>query len=247
MDKLKKIDTRIGVFVLDGKSSKDFNIICNGSAVYSMPARNVESVDVAGKNGALIFDNGSFQNITISYSCTVLQDFEKSIALLKSYYGSRNGYVRLEDSYTPDFFRMAYCNMEMQVEGIKPNHGGPYQGGNFTINFNCKPQLFYKSGEKSQDYASGDKLYNPSYMTANPLITVYETGTYHIGSSSFTINSLNGCADCTIDSELQDCYHDLTSLNQYVTIDEFPELPQGETGLQFDAEKITITPRWWTL
>lgn len=247
MDNLTKPDNRHGVLVLDGKSSNDFNLFVNGSASYSAPARSTESVQVPGRNGALIYDDGSFQNLTLSYSASILQDFEKSLSLFKSFYGSRKGYVRLEDSYHPDHFRLVYCDQDMQVDAVSPQHGGPYGAGNLTIVFNAKPQLFYKSGERAQDYHSGDNIYNPSYLESYPLITVYETGTYHIGDYVFTVNSLNGTDSVTIDSELQDCYHDLTNMNPYVTIDTFPMLKSGETGLQFDASKITIMPRWWTL
>lgn len=247
MDKLTNIDNRHGVFVLDGVSSNNFNLFVNGSATYSAPARSTESVQIPGKNGALVYDDGSFTNLTISYSASILQDFSKSIANFKSFYGSRKGYVRLEDSYNPDYYRMVYCDQEVQVEAIRPQHGGPYGAGNLTIAFNAKPQLYYKSGERAQDCHSGDTLFNPSYLESHPLITVYATGTYHIGDYTFTVNSLNGTDSVTIDSELQDCYHDLTNMNPYVTIDTFPTLKAGTTGLQFDSDKITITPRWWTL
>ena len=54
-------------FLFDGKKSEDFDVYITGSAVYDAPDRDVELIDIPGRNGALVIDRNKFKNITVTY------------------------------------------------------------------------------------------------------------------------------------------------------------------------------------
>ena len=53
------------------------------------------------------------------------------------------GYHRLEDSYHPDYYRMAVLDKE-----ISPELGFQNYSGSFDLTFSCMPQQYLKSGER---------------------------------------------------------------------------------------------------
>ena len=55
-----------GYFVFGGKFSKDYGLYVSGSGTFNAPERDVELVEVPGKNGSLVLDNGRFKNITVT-------------------------------------------------------------------------------------------------------------------------------------------------------------------------------------
>lgn len=239
----------IGFFVLNGKNSRDFNIFCKGSAVYSSPARSVEHAEIPGRSGDIILDSGRYENIDLSYSCSILDNFDKSMREFRTFYASNVGkYVRLEDTYNPDEFRLVSCINGIEVEAEHPNSGAPYRAGNFTVSFSAMPQRFLKSGEYKKQYVSGAKINNPSYLSSKPLIYVFTAGTYEIGNYSFEVLSMGGMDCIVLDSETENVYTpDGVNMNKNVSILNFPVLPSGVTNLKFDAEKIEIVPRWFFL
>ena len=44
-----------------GICSADYDIYITGEAVYNAPARNVEMIDVPGRNGQLLIDYGTYE------------------------------------------------------------------------------------------------------------------------------------------------------------------------------------------
>ena len=57
----------IGYIVYGGKCSKDYGLYVSGSGTFNAPERDVDLVEVPGKNGTLVLDNGRFKNIPVTY------------------------------------------------------------------------------------------------------------------------------------------------------------------------------------
>ena len=131
--------------VFDGVDSRDYGIYITGDAVFNSPERDVEMIEIPGRNGAYALDKGRFSNIEVSYPAGIAgdteADFRQGISAFRNALASRKGYKRLEDDYNPDEYRMAVykSGLEVTPKALK--------AGEFTITFDCQPQRFLKSGE----------------------------------------------------------------------------------------------------
>lgn len=97
-----------------GKSSKDFLLYLSGPGVYDSPAADVESTSVPGRNGDIITENARtgrrrYQNVDIKYKAFFFNGLPAKTAAVKAWLLSPIGYQKLQDTYDPDFFRMAVC------------------------------------------------------------------------------------------------------------------------------------------
>lgn len=230
--------------IYEDVSTKDFNIWISGEGIFDAPERNLEFVAVPGRNGSLTVDKGSFKNIKLEYPAFIPQEFKRNMESFRAKIRALTGYHKLEDTYTPDYYRMAAL-----VDDFKPVPSQLYVAGEFRIVFNCKPQRFLKTGDEWQTVTSGTALLNPTPYTAKPLLRVWGTGTFYVGSVPVQITSTTDYTD--IDCELQDAYRGLTNRNGYVKLlnGVFPTLPAGSTGITFSntITRFDVMPKWWTI
>ncbi len=152
--------------------SGDFGVYITGAAVYNAPERAVERVSVPGRNGALILDQGHFENVTVSYPAGTFAasqgEFTANIAAFRNAVLSQLGYQRLEDDYNTDEYRMANASAGFEVE---PSNTGT--AGEFELVFDCKPQRFLTSGESDTTIASsGGTITNPALFDSEPLVVL---------------------------------------------------------------------------
>lgn len=230
-------------FTLDGVSSEKYGVILSGDGAYGAPARSVETVSVPGRNGDLIFDNGRYENITISYEAGIANaaGYDEFRAWLLSHMD----YCRLEDTYHPNEYRMA-----VPTGGIAPSMEASLRLAKFTVSFNAKPQRFLKSGEMAATLTASGRIYNHTFYPAKPLIRVYGYGTLGVGDDTITIAS-HSLEYIDIDCDIEDSYCGASNANGYITLsgDNYPALPPGRTGITMTGKisKVVITPRWWTL
>ena len=184
------IDPGYKTFTFDGKRSGDYNTYITGSAVYNAPEREVEMIEIPGRNGAFALDKGRFQNIEVTYPAGIYaesqEDFAKALSDLRNMLCSRTGYCRLEDEYNPDEYRMAVYKSGLDVDPVAFQ-----RAGEFNIVFDCKPQRFLKSGETKQTITlSGDTITNPTLFEASPLLEIKGYGTIVIGGENVTLNNV---------------------------------------------------------
>lgn len=224
----------------NGKSSADFGVWISGGGTFNAPARDVDTEIIPGRNGALIFDNGRFNNITLAYPAFISRDFAPRIDAFRAYMASQIGYKRLEDTYHPEEYRLAAFKDGLEVQPVVRN-----LGGNFEIVFDCKPQRFLKSGERRTQYASGAKIKNPTNYDALPIIQATGSGSITLNGTTITITGNTGVI--YIDCDTQNAYNGSTNKNNYIT-PRFPKLSPGQNTLTYNGVSgVYITPRWWTL
>lgn len=174
-------------FTFGDVSSKDYGVYITQEAAYNAPDRDVEVVEIAGRNGAYILDKGRFRNITVSYKCGIAlddeQSFESAIRTFRNALSSKAGkYVRLEDEYNPNEYRQAAFLGGIEVDMADR------RAGEFTVSFDAMPQRFLKSGETAVTVASGDTITNPTLFESHPLISAYidDAATLNIGDKTIT-------------------------------------------------------------
>ena len=235
----------INFLTFAGKSTNDFGIWISGEATYGAPERNVQTQEVAGRNGSLLFDLGNYKNITIKYPAAIQENMPVKFRDFINFAGSQIGYQRLEDTYHPYEFRMARFISKMSVE----TSGYMNRTGMFTLEFDCKPQRFLKSGEEPVEFTANGILYNRTMQNAKPLLRVYGTGagTVGIGSETITISAISSYVD--IDCEIMDAYKGAVNCNGNVSFTDDIVLSSGENNISKSGNitKVVITPRWWII
>jgi phage-related protein len=167
--------------IVDGTSLKGYKVYINGKEAYNSAERDVEMIEIPGRDGAFSLDHGRFKNIAVSYDSGTFADnqtdFAENISDLRNFLASKRGYVRIEDDYNPDEYRMGVFQRGLEFDPIHYN-----MASEFPIEFNCKPQRFLKSGETPVSVASGDTITNPTLFDAHPLVKFQASG-----SGSITI------------------------------------------------------------
>ena len=241
----------MGVIIFNGIPSTNYGIHVEKPPVYTTPERDYEVVHIPGRNGDLVIDNGSYQNVTRKYDISVGEidgNFTNLAAGVSEWLHSTSGYARLEDSYEPDYFRLAYYVADTEMENLF------HQAGKMSVEFNCKPARFLKVGERAVSFTAAGSLRNPTFQKSFPkiIVIVSGSGSLSIGGQTVTISGLSSSTRMVIDSELQDVYAEgsMTNLNSKVSFsDGFPLLIPGVNTITFTGSisLVEVIPRWWIL
>lgn len=227
-----------------GHDSTEFNIWISGSGTFDSPSRDVSQIVIPGRNGVLLQDNGRYNPLPISYPAFISNDFVKSFEAFRAFLCSQIGYKRLEDTYHPEEFRLAYFS-----DSLSPSVKTLNRSGEFTLKFTCKSERYLKSGEKTISFEDDAQIFNPTLYPSKPLIRVYGTGRVGIGSYIITVTAVDDYVDIDCDSEnafkgSENCNSDIE-----LTSGSFIRIDPGNNGVLLDGNisKIEIIPRWWTI
>ncbi len=172
----------------DGENSGDYGIYITGAGTFNAPQRDVELVTIPGRNGSFALDHGRFENIEVTYPAGLYgsdeTDFADKIAEARAWLCSKSGYVRLQDEYNPNEYRLAVYKSGLEVSPAL------LKAGEFDLVFECMPQRFLTSGETAETIASsGDTLTNPTPFNARPLLMVTGYGELAINGNPIEIIS----------------------------------------------------------
>lgn len=244
--------------IFNGVSSEELGLVIQSDPVYNYPEKDVTSTHVPGRNGDILIDTGSYKNVSRTYSLgigfkngtTFIENSEKIIQWLKT----ANGYSRLEDDYDSDVYRMARYSASGSLTNMYD------EATTVSVQFECKPQRFLKSGEidVTIDSQSGS-IANPTKYDALPKITfegispdagnimvTFSNGDYE---NVMTLNSIVN-SSVVIDSDTQEVYgpSDKKSLYSMVNMNDgtFPVLKGGTTTIktQIFSDTSTQIPKY---
>ena len=236
----------MGIVIFNGISSQDLHIQVQTEPDYDFPEKDYEVTHVPGRNGDIVIDQGSWQNVSRKYNLAmdaVKISYTEVASKLVQWLHSASGYARLEDSYEPDFYRMAMYKDSGSISNIYN------KAGQIEVEFTCKPQRYFKSGEVADTFATSTEYRNPTDFPAKPLIKIHGSGSGTVGIGTYTV-TINDILDgMIVDSEQQDTYKDQTNCNSRVSIAEYPKLVSGNNVISISGgvTSIEIIPRWWTL
>lgn len=232
-------------FTFDGTSSSQYAVWISGEGTFNGTARNVSQIEIPGRNGSLILDNGRYNNIDLTYPAFITRDFAANFAALRSFLLSRTSYRRLADDYHSEEFRLARYK-----GGVSPKMTQYNREGSFDLVFDCKPQRFLLSGETAQTFTTDGSITNPTLFESRPLIRVYGSGALGVGDDTVTIAAHN-YTYIDLDCDIQDAFFGSTNCNSLITLsgDSFPGLHAGANGITLGTgiTQVEITPRWWRL
>ena len=229
------------VLTFNDISFLDYQCFYDGSQLWRKPARLMDSYSVAGRNGDVLIDQGSYSNITRPFNCFIRKDFIKNYNNLINKLSETIGYGRLESSEEPDVF--CYASLESEIE---PNTWQFNEKGTFILNFNFKPQKWLKSGEIAIPINSAMTIVNPTSQVAKPLIEVSGVGTITINGIELILAT--NTSTTIIDCETENAYEGTINRNGDLTVNNgFPTLDLGENEISVSGCTINLIPRWWRL
>lgn len=227
-------------FIFNGIDSRDMGIDVVAFPEIIKPERNIETVNVQGRNNNLYIDYKTYNSYNISIECTInklsknKQNIDKIISWL-------NGFGELIISQEKDKIYSACIKESIQISNVI------WVFPKFIITFEIQP--FKKSVNYINEELEITKetiLNNIGTVESSPIITIYGNGniTLNINEDSFTINNIEDYI--TINSEYLEVYKDnINQNNKYQNFD-FPKFKIGENIIAFlgNVNKIKIQPNW---
>lgn len=231
-------------FLTFGKvNSSDYSVGLRGNHLFDAPQRDYKSYSIPGRNGDLTIDNHRYKNTEVVYEAYIAKDFARNMDAFRNAIMSQIGYQRLEDTIHPEEFRMGIiAPFEVDMKGVM-------KGGEFNLKFNCKPQRYLKSGEKTISYTANGSILNRTLFSSKPYLRIYGTGagTVGIGTETITISAISTYVD--IDCEIMDAFKGNTNCNGYVSFTDDISLHPGANGITMTGNitKVEVTPRWYIL
>lgn len=234
----------------DGKSNRDFGIKLQGDLKISEIVPNEETVTVLGRNGTLVYSDGTYQNRIATISGYVYKDdfVKENLGEITTWlFGNSRGYKKLMTSDDLDHYFLARVKNAAEVADrirrLLP----------FNIEFDCKPQRFLVSGDEMIFSRGGIVINNQTAFASHPLLH-FIVG--EIFSSSFKINDAyfsfdNMTGNFYFDTETFAVYADDGSKSSGRVLTHYNDdvgFASGWNRIEApDSFAIEIYPRWWEL
>ena len=175
-------------FTFDNTNSAQYGVYITGQGVFNAPERNVEMVEIPGRDGAYALDKGNFNNIEVTYPAGIVADteadFATAVSNLRNFLCSKQGYCRLTDDYNSGEYRMA-----VYKSGLDVSHEG-LRTGEFDIVFECKPQRWLTSGETKTSVANNGTITNPTLFESRPTLEFQGYGDITLGGQKISVNNV---------------------------------------------------------
>lgn len=256
-----------------GRNSLDIGIRITQQNTRQMPSRRYTEYTVPGRNGKLLFDEGCYDNARMAYYFAAYnrtQTADQIEAKIKEWLLSEGGYMRLEDSRDPDYYRMARTE-SVETERVGTT-GRSIRG---TIVFDCLPERWLKIGDvetpirtvQAEQQPAYTYLNNGSGFVANPLlyigtcandIIVQLRQSTWIGYAQYTIAAHSGVIEIdtrTRNAVFSESGQSANSVIAYLQNgpDDFELLPGVTqiaayyTAVDDEFAHVGIKPRWWVL
>lgn len=175
------------IILFNGRSSTDFDMIVSEYPVLSRGVRRGDVYQIAGRNGSEVREEDTFDNYSMTYKVSFPETEGPSVTtaeIAKWLLGS-SGYCRLEDSFEPDFYRLARYAGPLNVSQLLDQYGTA------PLSFDCQPERYLKTGEKAitlfenldlmvESQGVTATVHNPTAFEAAPLIRFTGTGSFTI-------------------------------------------------------------------
>ena len=245
----------MNTFTYNNISTSQFGILIKSKKIYQFPERDQEFIDVPGRDGSIIYDNGNYKNIDISFEINLSNVADRAEAI-KAWL-CQPGYNRLESSYfftqlngvTYQYHRFAAIDNKISIDEFFQNFGIA------EISFNCKPYLYLNSGESRialNTSTTSKTVLNPTNFTSEPVFEITCSGNVELNINStnysFTFPAIS--STYVIDSRLSAVYRksDNVLMNNCINnFTEFPMLASGSNSIKKNSGSVSafsVVPNW---
>jgi predicted phage tail component-like protein len=226
-------------------SYKDLGLSIKSRPNVPVAQKNIYLTDVAGRNGSLTQDLGTYKNIEIEvdFNTVIRTNFHDKLRVIRKWLQNIN-IDKLEFSDDSNFFyKTIYVNIDSSITRT-------YKVlGNFKATFVCYPYAFLKIGETPVVYnptaTTWETIIMNEYDLSFPHFKIYGKGDISVFINGVDTNfySVDEYIEC--DSDLQQCYKGTQNLGMNMS-GEFPVLNQGKNTIIFtgDIKQVILTPHW---
>lgn len=231
------------MFTFKGVHSCDMGLQASGDLVLNSPVRDKHLVQIAGRNGDVVMDNGRFDSVIRSIGCRLLAlrntNVETTINAIQSWLTTNPGYHEFLWDDDPEFVYCAMVDGTVNANRILPKFG------KMVIDFRLYPIKYLRSSLNERKVVSGTNITNQFEIAAKPIIRIVGSGNLllNIGEQVLDLRDVHN--GIIIDSEMMT----VTNLDGNLTEFEkmystFPELQPGSNNITFDGDiQVFITPR----
>ena len=158
----------MGVIRFNGISSADFGCTIERRPNHTRGSRRGELIEVPGRNGAAVLEDGSFATYKQEYVMAfkegdTMPPYKRAAQVAEWLLGSR-GFCRLEDDFEPNVYRMARYAGALNIEQVADEYG------RVVLEFECQPQRYLKSGEvetRVESNVSGTSTMDVANLASN--------------------------------------------------------------------------------
>lgn len=220
-------------FTFNGKSSAEYGLLVTALNPYDTASRRVEAIEIPYRNGNLIVDSGTYDNILVSYNVAIVNNTKANIDAINDWLAGSKGYGTLTDTVNDDIYRVACASSSIQYDLT-----ALYREGQATITFDCWPQKYLKANDTITLPAGNNQTLTSDY-NGEPIITVAQAGTITWNGEIITVN-----APMTINSQTMQAYDGDTNMNNYIEVDDFPMIKKGANTISCTMA-LTIVPNYW--
>lgn len=230
----------MNTFTFNGTVSTTYGIFIEHRPPHVTPKRVIESINIAGRSGNLLFDTGAYNNVTMTYQIAFIDNDVRGNAIDIATWLYQPDYCTLEDDYYPLYYRKAVYSSPFDLADVLG------VAGRANITFDCMPQRFLKSGLTPITPQSGDTIAN-SYQPCLPVITIQGNGTLTVGNSVITISGNTG--SLVIDSDRQNATISGANANDKISVSGgFPKIDNGGSTISWTGlTDVSVVPNYWTL
>lgn len=237
-------------FVYNGMSSADFGIVITNTNQLSSPERNVEIVEIDGRDEPLIIDKGNFKPFELKITCSIDSE-EKNINDLsrdiKMWLQSDFKLKKLILSDDLEYYYNAACVNKLDIEEVIK------ELGEFELTFLCDPLKRYEIGD-SKIILKTHKTIQNYWYESKPLIRILGNGDITININDQKVIFKGVQDEIEIDSNIMNAYKIDKFTNNIINenskmYSDFPVIEAGKNNISWtgDVLSIEITPRWVVL
>ena len=223
------------MILINDKNCSDLKIVFSELPSIPKPVRNVEEKFVSGRDGSLIIDRGTYQNIPIMLTGHA----ECKRTELIDYFGV-TGELKFETS--PDRF-WKYRVTAIDIKEVLDD--GVLLA--FSINMSLNPHKYLVSGKSKIIGSSTLSLKNDYNANVYPFLKIKGTGTIGIIKNGIQILSIKGITDYVdIDCEADVIHRNNVNYDNKATGDTFYLDANKTTELKFtgNLSEVILIPNW---
>jgi phage-related protein len=222
-------------FIFNGKKSSMYDILVEEQPAIIKPQRKAEAFEIPGKSGLLHVDNNAYESYIKTVTCS-LMSVKYLDEIIKWLDGM--GDVVFSNEKNKKYEAVVFNVIPFsKVFGMKKYR--------FPVQFDCQP-FKYELTQEPVILAQPGQLHNPGTMAAEPIITVYGTGSVTV-SINWRSFSLAGITDyIVVDSRMLCAYRANTELMNHRMTGGFPCFDTGENSISWtgNIQRLEILPYW---
>lgn len=218
-------------FVFNNVSSDDLGLIIKEMPPIVRAAKNIESIEVNGRNGSLHIDNGTYKSTNITISC-IVKDLTKIDNIKNILQGTGNLQLSTVRGRTFKATIMNQIDFTKYLRTLRE----------FPLQLELEP--FSYSEEKNISFTTDSNFNISGNVETYPIINITGTGTITLNNISIEVLS----SEIIIDCEFMECTKNNLNMNSLVVLDEFPKLVPGNNtlsiGTGISMVVISYKERW---